>query len=120
MTPAQRRPRRRRVDLGVATVAELVELAERLDVVRQALEVVNPGPDQAAVLLRRLRPLLADLRAVTRRLDAVGAAPPPGAPSCARCGRALPAGGHKRRWCSQACRQRAYEARRDETGQASQ
>jgi len=93
-------------------MAELVEVAERLGVVREALEVVTPGPE-AAVLLRRLRPLLADLRAVIRRLDTLTAAPPPGAPSCARCGRALPEGTRQRRWCSHACRQRAYEARRD-------
>lgn len=101
-------------------MAELVDVAERLGVVREALEVVNPGPDQAAVLVARLRPLLADLRAVTRRLDTVGATTMGGGPSCARCGRVMPEGGRARRWCSHACRQRAYEARRDGTGETSQ
>ncbi len=120
MTPTLRAARRRRVDLGVATMAELVEVAERLAVVRQALDVVAPGPDQAAVLVGRLRPLLGDLRAVTRRLDALAAAPLPSAPGCARCGRPLPKDGRERKWCSQACRQRAYEARREVTTNASQ
>lgn len=101
-------------------MAELVDVAERLGVVREALEVVNPGPDQAAVLVARLRPLLADLRAVTRRLDTVGTTTMGGGPSCARCGRAMPESGRQRRWCSHACRQRAYEARRDGTGEPSQ
>lgn len=101
-------------------MAELAEVTERMAVVRQALEVVTPGPGQAAVLVRRLRPLLADLRAVIRRLDAVNAPPAPGTPSCVRCGRALAEDGRKRSWCSQACRQRAYEARRDATAQPSQ
>ncbi|MGI8684440.1 MAG: hypothetical protein ACR2MO_05015 [Acidimicrobiales bacterium] len=101
-------------------MTELVEVAERLVVVRQALDVITPRPDQAAVLVRRLRLLLADLRAVTRRLDDLGATPVPGAQGCARCGRALPEEGRKRRWCSQACRQRAYEARREETAHPSQ
>lgn len=120
VTPAPRRPRRRRVDLGEITMAELAEVTERMAVVRQALEVVTPGPDQAAVVVRRLRPLLADLRAVIRRLDAVNAPPAPGTPSCARCGRALAEDGRTRSWCSHACRQRAYEARRDATAQPSQ
>ncbi len=92
---------------------ELTEVAERLAVVRQALAVVTVDPDQAAVVLRRLRPLVADLRAVIRRLDDLRPDPSPGALGCARCGRPLPVEGRKRRWCSQACRQRAYEARRD-------
>ena len=116
MTPPRRTPRRRRVDLDVLTMSELAEVAERLAVVRQALAVVTPDPDQAAVVLRRLRPLVADLRAVIRRLDNLSPSPSPGAVGCARCGRPLPVEGHKRRWCSQACRQRAYETRRDSTG----
>ena len=99
---------------------ELAEVTERMAVVRQALEVVAPGPDQAALLVRQLRPLLADLRAVIGRLNAIGAPPAPGSPSCVRCGRALAEDGRKRSWCSHACRQRAYEARREATAEPSQ
>lgn len=121
MTGSKRRPRRRAPDLAGLTLDELDELTARLEVVRQALDSVRLPPAQAGDVLTRLKPLSMSLRAVCRRLDARARTElvEPDRPRCARCGRALPADNRPRRWCSQSCRQRAYEERRHDTSEAS-
>ncbi|MGH9075486.1 MAG: hypothetical protein ACRDZQ_15405, partial [Acidimicrobiales bacterium] len=103
-----------RPDPSARAVAELGELAARAATLREATEVTTPGPGEAARLVPLARRAARDLQVVARRLDdrAAEAPAPPGAPTCARCGRALLDDGWPRRWCSHACRQRAYEARR--------
>lgn len=70
-------------------------------------------PAEADHLEPLARSAARDLHAVARRLAERARELSPAAVTlrCARCGRPLPAHNPNRRWCSHACRQRAYEER---------
>lgn len=99
----------------IATASAIVETAGGLDADALPVSVSDADPRVAAEWAPLVRAAIPALRRFSRKLDALAApVTVTGTASCQHCGRSVtpPPSGRAVMYCSQSCRQRAYEARK--------